>query len=463
MICARNIDATKGPLYKSFIIYALPLAIGSIIQTFFNAADMMVLGNLSSSTAVASVGATTTIISLLVHSFIGLSGGTQVVLSHAYGANNRDTIKKTVSTSIILSVILGMTIAIIGSICAEWFLNITKCPADCFDGAALYMRIYFASVPAIMIYNFGAAIIRVSGDTQRPLYYLIACGVVNVLLNIVLCLIMTQKTAAVAIATLASQVLGAILVVIRLVVLKSDFHLNVRALCFDISVLKKILFIGIPNALNASLYSISNLQIQSAINSFGSPATAGNTAATHIEGFISSFVSAVNTTALTFISQNVGAHNKSRIKKTIIFALICGICCGFFLGMGAFLIGKPLLSLFLGNDTVAIECGYIRMKYILTMFAVNAISGVFSSALQSFGYAIMPMLNSIFSVFLFRVVWMLFVYPHFLTLDALYFCYLVSWSLVTIIASVLFVIIIPKKIKALREPCNENTDTVTQR
>ncbi len=452
MFRKKDIDATQGPIFKNFVIYAIPIAVGSIIQALFNAADMMVLGKMASSIAVASVGATTTIASLLVNTFIGLSGGTQVVLSHAYGSHDRERIKKTVNTSIILAVVLGIVLTVVGISYAEWFLRMTKCPSDCFNGAVIYLKIYFLAIPMILIYNYGSAIIRVSGDTQRPLYYLIACGLLNVILNVILCLVLTEKVAAVAIATLASQVLGAILVMVRLCTIQSDFKFDIKNLCFDFSVLKKILFIGIPAALNSSLYSISNLQIQSAINSFGSAATAGNTAATNVESFIGSFSNAIGLTCLTFVGQNIGANKKDRIKKTIRVSFICAASTGLVLGMGAFLIGRPLLSLFISDDMTAIEYGYIRMKYILTVYSIGSVNNVIGSVLQAFGHAEMPMLNSVFSVLILRFVWMGIIYPNFQTLNNLYFCYTVSWTLSFIIGFTLFSIVYPRGLKKIKEP-----------
>ena len=447
----RDIDATQGPIFKNFIIFAIPVAVGGIIQTLFNAADMAVLGNMASSVAVASVGATSMIISLLVNTFIGLSGGTQVVLAQAFGEKNQLRINRAVNTSLIMSAVLGVLLMILGLLCADWFLVLTNCPKDCFEGASVYMRIYFIGVPAILIYNFGAAIIRVSGDSQRPLYYLIASGALNVVLNLVLCLIMEQKVAAVAIATVASQVLGAVLVMYRLITIDSDCRFNIKHLSFDFKSFKKILFIGIPCALNSSLYSISNLQIQSAINSFGSAATAGNTASGNFEGIVGSFTNAVGTTALTFIGQNIGAKKPDRIKRTFVIGCLCGFTVGFVLGYGILLFGRPLLHIFVGNDMAAIECGFLRMKTLLSLYFVAAISGVVGATLQAFGYSIVPMLNSIFSVLLLRVIWMTFIYPLNETLETLYFCYFVSWLLNFFILASVLSVIFPRKLKQMRQ------------
>ncbi len=453
MLKNRDIDATKGSILPQFIKYAIPIAIGGLVQMLFNSADMIVLGNFdqsANSTSVASVGATAAIVGLVVQSAIGLSGGTQVVLAHAFGERNRDKIRKTVDTSLLLAVIVGIVLTFAGVYFADTFLDITKCPEECYAGASIYLKIYFSGIPAILVYNYGSAIIRTGGDTQRPLYYLIACGLLNIVLNFVLCFIMSQKVAAVAIATLVSQLLGAILVVVRLMRVDNDCRINLKKIKIDGVILKKILLIGIPSALNSSLYSISNLQIQSAINSFGPSAMAGNTACTNIESWVSSFVNAVNVTCLTFVGQNIGAKNKERIKKSFFVSLILGFSVGFVLGVGLYLLGHPVLKIFLPKDPVAVEIGILRMKYVLAIYFVAGINGALANTLSAFGYSIIPMLNSIFSVLVLRFFWMMFIFPLYRTLDNLFFCYTVSWTISLTIAALLLLIIMRRKLKTMK-------------
>ena len=450
----KDIDATQGPILKNFIIYAIPLAIGNIIQTLFNAADMMVLGNYASSVAVASVGATGNIVSLLVNTFIGLSAGTQVILAQAFGERNKNKIQKTVGTSLTVASVLGILITVIGLLCAEWFLTATNCPDNCYDGAVLYLKLYLLCVPAILIYNYGAAIIRVSGDTSRPLTYLILSGLLNVILNFILCNLLTQKVAAVAIATIASQILGAVLVVSRLLRIENDCRLSRESLRFDPKIFCKVMMIGIPSALSSSLYSISNLQIQSSINSYGSSATAANTAAASLEAWAASFTGAVGTTSLTFIGQNIGAHKPDRIKKVFFMALIIGFITGLVLGLGLFSIGKPLLKLYVSDDALALDYGMIRMKHILAIYFIAGINSVLGTAIQSFGYSFLNMTNSVFSVLILRVFWMLFIYPRYETLHCLYFCYTVSWILILLINIGMVIAILPRKLKRMYAEIN---------
>lgn len=444
MFKIKEINSTEGPLVPSIIKYAIPIAIGALIQVLFNAADIMVLGNLADSVAVAAVGATTPIVGLVVNSFVGLAGGTNVILAHSVGAKDNDRIKRTVDTSIILSVIIGIILAIVGLIFADWFLGVSDCPEECIPGAALYLKIYFASAPFLMLYNFGAAILRVTGDTQRPLYYLIACGLLNVILNFILCIILTQKVAAVAIATFASQVLGASLVMTRLIKMDGPCKVDLRHILFCFRTFGRIMALGLPGALNASLYNIANIQIQSAINSYGTAAMAGNTAAISIEGWVGSFTNAIAATTMAFVGQNLGAKKPDRVKKTILYSALIAVSLGFILGDGFFLFGKQFLGFYLPGEPEAIEYGYVRMHYILALYFIAAFSGVIGNSIAAFGYSILSMMNSIFSVLILRFVWMFLIYPHFKTIHNLYLCFSVSWVISMIINIVMFAIIYKK-------------------
>lgn len=445
----RSIDATKGPILSQFILFAIPIAIGGIIQTLFNAADMIVLGNFASSVQVGAVGATTVIISLLVQTCIGLSGGAQVVLSQSFGEGYGERIRKATNTTLWIAIVLGVIVTAVAIPISEPLLHMTKCPEECLEDAAVYMKIYFAATPAIMIYNYGGAIIRSSGDSQRPLYYLIASGLLNVVLNFILCLILPRKVMAVAIATFASQVLGAALIIIHLIRMDGPCRLRLSGFLPDGRMLSRIMFLGIPCALSTALYPISNLQIQSAINSFGASATAGNAAASTIEGLVFCFNGAFGTAALTFVGQNYGARMPERIRETVRKTVFfCG-AVGFVVGYICLLLGRFTLIPFLPDDLLAIEYGMIRFKYLMTVFFITTMNNVVSNTLGAFGYSALNTLNTVISVFGFRMVWMTFIYPTYPTYDTLFQCYTISWILSFIINLVIFAILYPKKIKKL--------------
>ena len=451
----RSIDATKGPILSQLILFAIPIAVGGFIQTLFNAADMIVLGNFASSVQVASIGATATIINLLVNTCIGLSTGAQVVISQSIGEKDREKIRKAVNTTLWISMILGVLVTVASVFFSEAMLRLTKCPEECFTDATVYIKIYFASTPAMMVYNYGSSVIRSSGDSQRPLYYLIAAGALNVVMNFILCLILPQKVMAVAIATFASQVLGAVLVVIHLLRMDGPCRLRLKGFLPDGRMLGRIFLLGVPIALNSTLFSISNLQIQSAINSHGVSTTAGNAAVTSIEGFIGCFNNAIGTSALTFIGQNYGAKNAERIKETILKSILLATVTGIIIGNAFVLFGRPALRLFLPEDAAAVEIGMIRIKYLMRVYFILMISNVLAGALNAFGYSSVSMGTSIITVLGLRVLWMQFVYPLYGTYENLIVCYAISWTLKCLSTCAFLLIICPRKFKKMRaETCS---------
>lgn len=426
MLKARTIDATKGALLPAIIIYAIPLMISTLIQTLFNAVDLIVLRYTADGVAVASVGATSTITGLILNTFIGISGGSKVLLARFIGAKDSEDTKKTVNTSIITAFTVGMIAATIGLVFSKLFLRLTNCPEDCFDGAVIYLVIYFLASPAILIYNFGSGILQIAGDTQRPLLYMMLSGLTNVILNLILCLILPQKVAAVAIATLASQMVGAFLVLRRLTRIDGDCRIEIKRLHFSKSIFTRMLKLGLPMCIHHALFPLANLQIQSAINSFGSAATAGNTAAISVEGLVSSTSTAFSTAALTFIGQNLGASERQRVKKSFFECFTLATVCAFVFGVLAYIFGEFLFSFYVDTQE-AIDYAMVRAKYIIAFYFIAAMNGVFSSTLQAFGYSVFTSLNSIFAVFVFRMIWMNFIYPLFPVYECVFVCFFVSW------------------------------------
>ena len=441
LLKARSVDATHGPIVKKIILYALPLLISTLIQKLFNAVDIVVLGNMADGVAVAAVGATTAIVSLIVDSFIGLSSGTKIIFSRHFGAKNEEKIKETEDTSLILGVVLGFAVAVFSIIFAPWFLEITKCPEDCFDAAVLYIRVYCCSAPAIMIYNFGSSVLTASGDTQRPLYYIIAGGVLNAVMNIILCLLLTEKVLAVAIATASSQLLCAVLVVFRLCKMEGLGKLVIKNIRFSWQSLGKILRFGLPLALNHALYPIANLQIQTAINDYGVSAVAGSSAASTYDAILSAFASPFGTTCSTFMGQNFGAGNEKRAKKSFWNCLWLALVVGAVGGIGFFMLAKPvLLPLVLGSDAAAVEFGHCKMFFVAAFYWMPALNSVFSNSINAYGYSIITSLSSIVCIFGFRMFWMREIYNpwHHMQLENmegfkwLMACFTVSWAILLI-------------------------------
>lgn len=428
----QKIDATTGNLWKNIILYTIPLILGTLVQTCFNAIDLVVLGNMADTNAVASVGATSTIVALVLNSFIGIAGGSKIILARCFGAKNSSQIQSAVDTSMITAIVSGIIVAILGVPFAPLILHLTNCPTECFQGATDYIRIYIASAPAILVYNFGSAILTASGDSQRPLYYIILSGLTNVILNIILCLLLPQKVIAVAVATMASQVVGAFLVLRRLTSMDGDGHIELKHMQFSKSSFKKIMKQGIPLALNSMLYPFATLQIQSAINTYGVSAIAGNSASGTLEGIPGAFAGSFGSTTTVFMGQNMGAGDEERSNRSMRYCLLTSCTIGLVLGIGLYSTGRFWLSLFLPNDPEGIEYGMIRMFYVLLFYAVACANNVLSAAIQSHGYASYTAVSSVLNVCVFRLFWMWVLYPLFPVFDMLMACFLVSWSLLLI-------------------------------
>ena len=429
LLRARKVDATKGSIIRSLIIYTVPIIISTLIQGLFNTVDMIVLAKMSDSVAYASVGATTSIVYLLVNTFIGLSTGVKVMISRYYGAKDEKNAEKTVSTALLSSFFIGVVVAVVGFVLAPSFLRWTNCPEECFEGALIYIRLYVAASPAILVYNFGAAILRSVGDSQRPLYYIIVCGLLNISLNVILCFILSQKVAAVAIATVASQILGAVLVLAALSKNDGIGRFELKKMTWDTSSFFKILRFGLPSAVTTALFPIANLQIQAAINSYGVAAMSGNTAAIALENFPGAFTAGLNAAATAFVGQNLGAEKHDRVKKTIIHCLWLGTLVTAFVGFFIYFTGDFWLAIVQPDDPAAYGYARVRMACILLFYSFTAVANVLSGAIQSYGYATLNTATTLFSVLGFRVIWMFFVYPRFETFEVLMACFSVSWVL----------------------------------
>lgn len=424
----KTLNLTEDRLLPAILRFSLPLIIGSMIQILFNAVDIMVLGNMADSLAVASVGATSQITALIVNTFIGLATGTGIVLARFLGARDKTQIRNTVDTALVTAAGFGVFIILLGLFFAPSLLRLIKCPDDCFSGAVLYLRIYFFAAPFVLIYNFGSEIIRATGDTKRPLCYIVAAGLVNVVLNVVLCLVLSQKVAAVAIATFASQALSAVLVTVRLLRMNGDCRVSLRGMRFHSEAFLRILRFGTPAAINHALYCIPNLMIQSSINAFGSSAIAGHTAAASIEGIANCISGGFGTATVTFMGQNLGAGKKDRVNRSMVYCFLLSFGPALVLGLAACLFGTPLLRLYVPDDLDAVAFGLVRLRVLTAFLFINGINSFLARAVQAFGYNILHATGSIFSVLGLRVIWMQFIYPLRSTPEMLYLCFTVSWA-----------------------------------
>ena len=425
---SRNyeIDMCNGPLTRKIITYCIPLALSGILQLLYNAADIIVVGRFTGPTALAAVGSTGSLINLIVNLLIGLSVGASVCVANFYGAGREKDVRETVHTAMLISVIGGVIVAVVGMVFAKTFLGWMGSPDDVIDQATLYLRIYFAGMPLTMAYNFASAIFRALGDTKRPLYYLAVSGLVNVILNLIFVIVFKMGVAGVAIATVVAQAVSTTLIILCMIRSHSVIHLQRDMLRIHGDKLKEIVRVGLPAGLQGTIFSISNVLIQSSINSFGSIAIAGNSASSNLEGFMYTSMNSVYQAALSFAGQNMGARKYSRLKKVLCNCL--AIVTGIGIGMGAimYLFRYQLLGIY-SSDMDVINFGIERLElFCLTYFTCGAMD-VMVGQMRGMGYSIVPMIVSLVGVCGIRIVWIFTVFKASNSLLTLYMSYPVSW------------------------------------
>ena len=440
-----EIDMVNGPLFGKIIRYSIPLMLSGILQLFFNAADIVVVGRFAGPTALAAVGSTGSLINLLINVFMGLSVGTNVLVARYYGARDMKNLSDTVHTSILASLVGGVALIFIGCFLAKPMLLMMGSPADVIDQATLYVRIYFAGMPAMMLYNFGAAILRSVGDTKRPLYFLAISGVLNVLLNLFLVIVCNMGVAGVAIATVASQVLSAVLVLICLMKSDAPYRVDLKQLHIYKDKLLEMIRIGLPAGMQGTVFSISNVLIQSSINSFGSLVMAGSTAAGNIEGFVYTGMNAFYQTALSFTGQNMGAKKYERVGKIMRICVLSVAAVGTVLGSAGMIFARPLLSIYT-TDPQVIEYGVNRMLLVCLPYMICGVMDTLVGSMRGMGYSILPMIVSLTGACGLRVVWILTIFAANHTLTTLFLVYPVSW-LVTALAHFICFVIAYRKLR----------------
>ncbi len=436
-------DILQGNLRKNIILYIFPLIISSLIQKLFSVADIAVLGNMASSLAVASVGATSSICHLLIDTFFGISSGSKIVLARCFGTRDNELIKRASDTTIITALGMGFILLIPGLALSPFLLRVTQCPADCYEQALLYLRIYVMGAPATMLYNFASGVLITSGDTKRPMLYGVFSGFINLVLNVVLCFVLEEKVLAVAVATVASQAVGAILVLLRIRKVK-EIAFNPLCMAFDFQLFIKMVGYGMPLALATAIYPIANLQIQSAINSYDVSAISGNSAGIQLEGFIAAFSASFTSATVTFMGQAIGAKDYTKCKKSFFNNLWMAVLCGETVGIIMFLLCPLLVKLIVPDDPMAVEYAILRLKYVALFHGIASANNVLGAAIQSFGFPIFTTVNSVVWVLCFRFFWMSVIYPTVHTFENLMLCFIVSWTL-TLIVNVIGVIVIGKR------------------
>lgn len=420
--------------------------LSSILQLFFNAADVIVVGRYAGPTALAAVGSTGSLINLIINLFMGLSVGTSVAVAQYYGANDRQNVSRCVHTAMLTSVLSGIFLAIFGLLFAHIFLALMDTPYDVIDQATLYLRIYFSGMPAMMVYNFGSAIMRSTGDTQRPLVFLAIAGVINVILNLIFVIVFDMGVAGVGWATVISQVVSAALVVLGLMRSSDCCKLVLRKLHIYKDMLLRITRIGLPAGIQGSFFSISNVLIQSSINSFGSVVMSANAAASNIEGFVYNGMNAFYHASLTFAGQNVGARNYDRLPKIYSRCAFLVTVTGLALGLASCFFATPLLSIYLPDQPQAIAYGITRLWILSAPYFLCGLMDVSVGMLRGMGKSLMPMFVSLMGVCVFRVAWIYTVFAHYHALEVLYASYPISW-IVTALTHFICYLFLYKKLR----------------
>ena len=424
----RTSDRVHGSLFSSMLMFALPIMAMNILQLAFNAADMIVVGRFDGSSALAAVGATGSLINLIVNLFMGLSVGTSVVVAQAYGARRLEDIRQSVHTSIAVSLIGGVTASIIGLLFCAPLLSWMGTPDDILPLSTLYMKILFIGMPASMVYNFGAAILRAVGDSKRPMYFLTVSGVVNVVLNLFFVAILHLGVAGVAWATIISQYLSMGLIMAALMKHEGALRFNWKHLTIHGSKLKQILQIGIPAGLQSVLFSFSNVLIQSAINSFGTVMVAASAAASNVENLVGTTVNAYYQAAITFTGQSMGSEDYDRIDEIAKICTVYVFATWIIVGGAIVLFGRQLLGIYTTNPEVA-DLGMIRIKVMMAVYFTAGIMNVFPGLTRAMGYSILPMLSTLIGACLLRIVWLVTVFRWYPTPLVLFSAYPVTWSL----------------------------------
>ncbi|MBD5470916.1 MAG: MATE family efflux transporter [Lachnospiraceae bacterium] len=444
-----EIDMCSGSVFQKMLLFAIPLMCSSILQLLFNAADIVVVGRFAGDNALAAVGSNSSLINLLTNVFVGLSIGTNVLTAQYYGGKKEKDLKETVHTSIFLSICSGLILTVIGIVGAKPLLELMQAPEEVLNLAVIYLRIYFLGMTSTMVYNFGSAILRAVGDTQRPLYYLLGAGIINVILNLFFVITCHMGVAGVAAATAISQTISAFLVIRCLMKEQGGIHLDLKELKINGEKFARIVRIGLPAGFQGMVFSLSNVVIQSAVNSFGAVAVAGNSAAANIEGFVYMAMNAFYQATISFTSQNYGAREYKRIYKILFAGELYVIITGVLLGNLALFFGKSLLGIYSPSADV-VAAGLGRMQIICTLYALCGMMDVFVGALRGIGYSVVPMIVSLIGACGLRLLWIATVFqmPQYHSMRTIYISYPVTWTITLLIHAVTFLIVSRKALRS---------------
>lgn len=444
----RSVDMINGGLFKKIIVFTIPIMLQGILQSVYNAADLVVVGQFSGDVELAAVGATTSIYNVIIGLFMGISAGVDVVSSFYFGMRDERSVKKVIDTAVIVAPILGVVVTVVGIIVAEPVLTLMNTPSGgVLEGATIYLRIVMIGVPFSMLYNFCAAVFRTAGETKRPFIYLVVSGLVNVLLNLLFCGVFGMGVVGVAIATVVSQVLSSIMIFVNLLVNKGLFSFSFKNIEFSWHKLKRIVAIGIPAGLQSAAFSLSNVFLQSGVNSFGDDAIAGSTAVGTVEGLMWVTLNSFQNAATTFTSQNVAAGKVDRARRAFRYILLVATVLGLFLGLGMFFGKKWIMAIFIKDNPLAVEYGYQRLKYTFPIYFLAGIMGIMPGAIRGHGSSLPPSLITIFGTCVIRIVWVYTVFQVYHDLSILYLVHPITWVFTIVALTINYVIVLKKTVK----------------
>lgn len=435
----NQIDMTQGPILGNLLKFSIPVICSNFLQLVFNAADVAVVGQFAGDASLAAVGSCTSLINLLINLFTGLSIGTNVITARYFGAKDNDKIQKAVHTSIVMSVICGGCITLLGLFLSKYILLRMHTVQEVLPLSARYLRIYFSGITATMLYNFGSALLRAKGDTQRPLYILFSAGLLNLFLNLLFVIGFKLNVAGVAWATVISQTYSAVFVLVLLIRETDAFHFDFRKFALDRESFIEIVKVGLPAGLQSVMFSISNVQIQSSINLFGTALIAGNSAACSLEDFLYQIMNGFTAGTLTFCSQNIGAGNVKRIRKEVVISVLCTAVTGLAAGSLFYIFGRQLLSIYTKNPAV-IEAGLSRMAVTFLPIFICGIMHCLGNSIRGIGHSVMPVVSIMLGCCVFRVFWIgvIFQLPQFHSPFTIFVSYPLSWIITTLVNMVFF-------------------------
>ncbi len=455
---SKSIDMTHGSLADKLIFFTLPLIAANMLQLLFNAADVIVVGRFAGSLSLAAVGSTTSAIFLFINVLMGLSVGVNVLVARYLGMSgilsgskspaSEDAanpaagkalrlITRTIHTAVAVGIVGGIAVGLVGILASGPLLRVMSVPDDVYPLARLYMRIYFAGTPFNMLYNYGAAALRAQGDTQRPLWYLTFSGILNVILNLFFVIVLHMNVAGVALATISSQAVSAFLVLLYLSRIEGPLRFSPKNLCIDVPILSDMARIGVPAGLQMCLFSVANMTVQGAINSYGGIVMAGSSASTSIEGFMYSAMSALHQASQTFTSQNVGAGRYDRVDRVVRICLIYVLAVAGTIAAIMFIFRYPLLRIY-NTDPAVVEAGVTRLVVMVVPYFLYGMADVFVGAIRGTGHALAPVISTLVCTCLLRILWTLWLDTSRFGVEWVYYSFPVTWILLLIVVAIIW-------------------------